>query len=80
MGLSMDGDREMVSRLLLAVTIELKTPSWVRAHGGVITSRLERAQGIRPEFTELIISSNRGTFLNEMRKFESCRPSQPVRL
>ena len=40
MGLSMDGDREMVGRLLLVSMRDQKTPSWVRAHGGVITSKV----------------------------------------
>jgi hypothetical protein len=40
MGLSMDGDREMVGRLLLVRMHVQKTPSWVRAHGGVITSKV----------------------------------------
>ena len=43
MGLSMDGDREMVGRLLL-VPMQAKNALVGAAHGGVITSRLERAQ------------------------------------
>ena len=40
MGLSMDGDREMVSRLLLVRMHVQKTPSRVWARGGVITSKV----------------------------------------
>jgi hypothetical protein len=40
MGLSMDGDREMVGRLLRVSMRDQKTPSWVRAHGAVITSKV----------------------------------------
>jgi hypothetical protein len=41
MGLSMDGDREMVGRLhLVSMHVSKKTPSRVWAHGGVITSQV----------------------------------------
>jgi hypothetical protein len=42
----MDGDREMVSRLLL-VAMPAENALVGAAHGGVNTSRLERAQGVR---------------------------------
>jgi hypothetical protein len=53
----MDGDREMVGRLLLVSMQDQTTPSWCHP-GGVITSRMERAQDMQLQSFEAVHEDN----------------------